>query len=86
MNLLSLFRSAPTELLCPRCEKSLTNHDDPACARRMSRRFFFQAGGGAAAAVVIAQIIPPVELTSSILGDRAAQTVNSITRKYVNEM
>ncbi len=42
----------PTATLhCPKCEKSLTDHDEAACARRMSRRFFFQVAAGAAVVV-----------------------------------
>jgi hypothetical protein len=46
-----------TGLVCPRCEESLEDHDDTACARRMSRRYFFGVvGGGLVAAAVGPQI------------------------------
>lgn len=53
MSLLDIFKPKPAELACPRCEKSLAEHDEAACARRMSRRFFFQAVGGAAVAAAV---------------------------------
>lgn len=89
MNLLNIFRSAPAELICQRCEKPLAGHDEEACARRMSRRFFFQAVGGAAAAVAIAQVLPAVvdvDAAASALGYRAAQSIDAILVKHLNTL
>ena len=44
-------------LLCPNCEKPLgSEHDDRACARRMSRRFFFGIAVAPLAAAVAGRL------------------------------
>ncbi len=58
----------PTATLhCPRCEKSLTGHDDAACARRMSRRFFFQVAAGAAVVVATPEVLPRLFRAGDVL-------------------
>lgn len=89
MNLLNLFRSAPAELICPRCEKPLAGHDEEACARKISRRFFFQAVSGAAAAAAIAQVLPAVvdvDAAASALGYRAAQSIDAMLVNHLNTL
>lgn len=68
-SLLSWFRSKPTGLICPFCEKAIEGHDEAACERRMSRRFFFQVAAGAAAVAVISPTII-TSLTDSLVSPR----------------
>jgi hypothetical protein len=69
MNILSYLRrefgstglsvGGPEGLVCPRCEKALSEHDEEACARRMSRRYFFGIAAGAAVAVAAPELVLP---------------------------
>lgn len=51
-------RDESSKLVCPRCERELSKHDDAACQRGISRRFFFGVSAGAVAAIVVAPRIP----------------------------
>jgi hypothetical protein len=89
MSLLSrLFPPKPAALLCPHCEREMSEgHDVDACARkRMSRRFFFGVMGGAAVAVAVAPQIESfgdwtvqIETGPMFYGGNELLTVEQIT-------
>jgi hypothetical protein len=88
MNILSYLRhefgstglsvGGPQGLVCPRCEKALTEHDEEACARRMSRRYFFGLAAGAAVALAAPGVVLPAgsRLEVKIICNPLVFTVN----------
>ncbi len=89
MSILDIFRSKPTGLVCPRCERSMEGHDEAACSRRMSRRFFFQSVGGAAAAVAVASVLPPAPILAAgreVMSVRMLQDYDILRQEYVTRL
>ena len=68
-------------LVCPRCEESLTGHDEAKCARRMSRRYFFGAMAGGL--VLAASAGPVIEAAAKLVAPPVNEflTIEQITHE-----
>src|SRR5260370_16329601 len=63
------FQGTESVLVCPRCEEPLANHNEGACARRMSRRYFFGICAGSVGALIIAPNLPLIAAPEAFSAD-----------------